>query len=124
MSVNIFSPFVATLNKSRSTDEGKIWCEFMGERGEACERQKKSPSFLSHHMGMTAGESWCSRDFALSPSDGRNAVQEREAASCGCLEGELPWVKGRGPHVNTGRRNHGEKRQEDSDTRYWDLPDV
>lgn len=43
--MSIFSPFVATLSKPRSPEKGKVWCEFTGERGEACESQQNPQAF-------------------------------------------------------------------------------
>lgn len=54
----------------------------------------KSPSLLSH-KGRKAGEARCFGDFAVSTSDGCDAAQEREAASRGWLEHEVPWAKGK-----------------------------
>lgn len=116
--------FCSHVEQQQKPEKGKIWCEFMGKRGEAREWETaKSPSLPGHHMGRMVGESWFG-DFPVSPSDGRNTGQEREAASWGWREGELQWVKGREPHVNKGRTNHGEKWQEDGDARHWDLPDI
>lgn len=44
MSGSIFSPFAAMLHKRRSTEKGKIWCEFMGKRGKTSERAVPKPS--------------------------------------------------------------------------------
>lgn len=55
----------------------------------------KSPSLLSHHKGRKVGDSRCFGDFGVSTSDGCDAAREREAASCGWLEHELQWAKGR-----------------------------
>lgn len=74
--------------------EGKHMVWIHGRVWRSTWETAKSPSLLSHHTGRTVGESWCFGDFVVSPSDGCDALQEREAASCGWLEGELQWVKG------------------------------
>lgn len=68
----ILSPFAATLHKSRSTEKGKIWCEFMGKRGKTCDSRVPKPSQPPHGNGriLVFG------DFAFSPPDTCNAHME------------------------------------------------
>lgn len=71
MSGSFFSPIAAMLHKSRSTEKGKIPCEFMGKRGKTSETAAPEP--LRHHTGR--GESWC-LVTVISPPDGCNAHME------------------------------------------------
>lgn len=49
----VYLLFVATLNKSRSSEKGKIQCEFTGKHGEACERQQNPQA-----TAATTQEGW------------------------------------------------------------------